>query len=111
MGTIRNSILLLLIAIATPALTQTLHASLLQRIPNMELGSWEAWIEGTISGTDKPRPDGEAKMAKLPVWVDCHLSWRLDQPADPTKKNQFPSEIILRANPKICDGQLEQWVR
>ena len=80
---------------------------------SLPLGSWENWIQQILKGVEVPRPDGLAKMAALPVWVDCHISWWMDQPRSEKSNPQFtvkiPSEIILRATPKICEGQLEQW--
>jgi hypothetical protein len=79
--------------------------------PSFPAGSWEAWIQNTRMGLTLPRPDGKPLMSALPAWVDCHLSWILDRRDVEKTTVKIPTEIILRASPKLCDGQLEQWAR
>jgi|SRR4051812_48633401 hypothetical protein len=92
--------LVFLIPVSTPAAE-----------PEIPIASWEHWILETLQARESPRPDGNARMAALPTWVDCHLSWRVDRPHKGVSGSKIPSEIILRSTPKICDGQLEQWAR
>ncbi len=73
-------------------------------------GSWHAWIQAlkkSGKGGLPGRPDSAELAAPLPIWVDCHLSWYLDQPKNP--KNALFSKIVLRAGAKVCQGQLEEW--
>jgi hypothetical protein len=96
--------LLLIFLSGASAFSETSEAD-----PAPPLGSWENWIRETLKGISTPRPDGLAKMAPLPTWVDCHISWWMDRPRKEDTNLKIPSEIILRASPKICEGQLEQW--
>ncbi len=74
-------------------------------------GSWEAWLQSIRRGETKPRPDALPLMARLPAWVDCHLSWSVDQRSLKRRSSKIPPELVLRASPKLCEGQLEQWAK
>ncbi|MBS1985017.1 MAG: hypothetical protein JST16_12680 [Bdellovibrionales bacterium] len=73
--------------------------------------TWELWLQQATAPRAEhvpPRPDGQPLTAELPLWVDCHLSWRMDQPKL-SKTSQVPSGVVLRSTPEKCKGQIEEW--
>jgi hypothetical protein len=75
--------------------------------------SWEAWILALPKNSDKapPRPDKRLSPLPLPLWVDCHLSWRFERAARAKKTLSLPGDLVLRTEPSDCEGQIERWAR
>jgi len=89
-----------------------LYAALIAPIPAT---SWESWINTIRNRKNEmsavpARPDHKTFESELPLWVDCHLGYLADNPRG-NRKLRLPKEIVLRASPKKCQGQIEEWPR
>lgn len=73
--------------------------------------SWEAWIQDLHRNAPKimPRPDGKNPSLRLPLWVDCHLSWLFENRAQLPKEMSFPEELVLQSSSEDCSFQMERW--
>ncbi len=75
-------------------------------------GSWEHWITNARNGIQSTRPDSLITSAPLPMWVDCHLGWWIDELLKQNKAlNPHLRSVVLRGTPALCRGQAEEWVR
>jgi hypothetical protein len=73
-------------------------------------GSWEHWIQSVLNDGKQGlpgRPDNLSLLEPLPLWVDCHLSYYLDQPQLKTKP-KIIKKLILRSTEKDCQGSLAE---
>lgn len=74
-------------------------------------GTWEAWLQDLHQRAPKvaPRPDGKNLSLRLPIWVDCHLSWLFENRSHLPKDMSFPEEIVLQSSSEECAFQMERW--